>query len=147
MNNVTAAYQMICIIAICVLLPITMASLRYKKKEYETRKKSDILMAAIEKNADINVQDFLNKFNPPRKSFEEKMKTMLHLELLWGAILLIVGLLCMLVFILVYCFEHFDTDYITLGVIFGIIPIGIGAGLLIAHFNGKKTLNKNQQQA
>ena len=147
MNNVTAAYQMIFIIAICVLLPITMASLRYKNKQYETRKKSDILMAAIEKNADINVQDFLNKFNPPRKSFEEKMKTMLHLELLWGAILLIVGLLCMLVFILVYCFEHFDTDYITLGVIFGIIPIGIGAGLLIAHFNGKKTLNKNQQQA
>ena len=147
MNNVTAAYQFIFIIAICVLLPITMASLRYKNKQYETQKKSDILMAAIEKNADINVQDFLNKFNPPRKSFEEKMKTMLHLELLWGAILLIVGLLCMLVFILVYCFEHFDTDYITLGVIFGIIPIGIGAGLLIAHFNGKKTLNKNQQQA
>lgn len=145
MNNVTAAYQFIFIIAICVLLPITMASLRYKNKQYETRKKSDILMAAIEKKADINVQDFLNKFNPPRKSFEEKMKTMLHLELLWGAILLIVGLLCMLVFILVYCFEHFDTDYITLGVIFGIIPIGIGAGLLIAHFNGKKTLEKNQQ--
>lgn len=82
MNNVTAAYQMVFIIAICVLLPITMASLRYKNKQYETRKKSDILMAAIEKNADINVQDFLNKFNPPRKSFEEKMKTMLHLELL-----------------------------------------------------------------
>ena len=147
MNNVTAAYQMIFIIAICVLLPITMASLRYKNKQYETRRKSDILMAAIEKNADINVQDFLNKFNPPRKSFEEKMKTMLHLELLWGAILLIVGLLCMLVFILVYCFEHFDTDYITLGVIFGIIPIGIGAGLLIAHFNGKKTLGKNKAQS
>ena len=147
MNNVTAAYQMVFIIAICVLLPITMASLRYKNKQYETRKKSDILMAAIEKNADINVQDFLNKFNPPRKSFEEKMKTMLHLELLWGAILLIVGLLCMLVFILVYCFEHFDTDYITLGVIFGIIPIGIGAGLLVAHFNGKKTLGKNKAQS
>ena len=147
MNNVTAAYQMIFIIAICVLLPIAMASLRYKNKQYETRRKSDILMAAIEKNADINVQDFLNKFNPPRKSFEEKMKTMLHLELLWGAILLIVGLLCMLVFILVYCFEHFDTDYITLGGIFGIIPIGIGAGLLVAHFNGKKTLGKNKAQS
>ena len=147
MNNVTAAYQMIFIIAICVLLPIAMASLRYKNKQYETRRKSDILMAAIEKNADINVQDFLNKFYPPRKSFEEKMKTMLHLELLWGAILLIVGLLCMLVFILVYCFEHFDTDYITLGVIFGIIPIGIGAGLLVAHFNGKKNMEKNKAQS
>ena len=147
MNNVTAAYQMIFIIAICVLLPITMASLRYKNKQYETRKKSDILMAAIEKNADIDVQDFLNKFNPPRKSFEEKMKTMLHLELLWGAILLIVGLLCMLCFIGLCSLEGMDTTYMTLGILFGIIPIGIGAGLLIAHFNGKKTLNKNQQQA
>ena len=77
MNNVTAAYQLIFIIAICVLLPIKMASLLYKNKQYETQKKSDILMAALEKNADINVQDFLNKLNPPRKSFEEKMKTML----------------------------------------------------------------------
>ena len=84
MNNVTAAYQLIFIIAICVLLPIKMASLLYKNKQYETQKKSDILMAALEKNADINVQDFLNKFNPPRKSFEEKMKTMLHLEMLWA---------------------------------------------------------------
>ena len=147
MNNVTAAYQLIFIIAICVLLPIKMASLLYKNKQYETRKKSDILMAAIEKNADINVQDFLNKFNPPRKSFEEKMKTMLHLEMLWGSILLSVGQLCMLCFIVLCSVEGFNTEYITLGIIFGIIPIGIGAGLLVAHSNGKKTMEKNKSQS
>ncbi len=147
MNNVTAAYQLIFIIAICVLLPIKMASLLYKNKQYETQKKSDILMAAIEKNADINVQDFLNKFNPPRKSFEEKMKTMLHLEMLWGSILLSVGQLCMLCFIVLCSVEGFNTEYITLGIIFGIIPIGIGAGLLVAHSNGKKTMEKNKSQS
>ena len=147
MNNVTAAYQLIFIIAICVLLPIKMASLLYKNKQYETQKKSDILMAAIEKNEDINVQDFLNKFNPPRKSFEEKMKTMLHLEMLWGSILLSVGQLCMLCFIVLCSVEGFNTEYITLGIIFGIIPIGIGAGLLVAHSNGKKTMEKNKSQS
>ncbi len=147
MNNVTAAYQLIFIIAICVLLPIKMASLLYKNKQYETRRKSDILMAAIEKNADINVQDFLNKFNSPRKSFEEKMKTMLHLEMLWGSILLSVGQLCMLFFIVLCSVEGFNTEYITLGIIFGIIPIGIGAGLLVAHSNGKKTMEKNKSQS
>lgn len=147
MNNVTAAYQLIFIIAICVLLPIKMASLLYKNKQYETQKKSDILMAAIEKNADINVQDFLNKFNPPRKSFEEKMKTMLHLEMLWGSILLSVGQLCMLCFIVLCSVEGFNTEYITLGIIFGIIPIGIGAGLLVAHSNGKKNMEKNKAQS
>ncbi|MBF1566630.1 MAG: hypothetical protein HXO16_06115 [Prevotella salivae] len=147
MNNVTSAYQMICIIAICVLLPITMASLRYKNKQCETRKKSDILMAAIEKNVDIDVQDFLNKLNSPRKSFEEKMKTMLHLEMLWGSILLSVGQLCMLFFIVLCSVEGFNTEYITLGIIFGIIPIGIGAGLLVAHSNGKKTMEKNKSQS
>ena len=147
MNNVTAAYQLIFIIAICVLLPIKMASLLYKNKQYETQKKSDILMAAIEKNADINVQDFLNKFNPPRKSFEEKMKTMLHLEMLWGSILLSVGQLCMLCFIVLCSVEGFNTEYITLEIIFGIIPIGIGAGLLVAHSNGKKTMEKNKSQS
>ena len=104
-------------------------------------------MAALEKNADINVQDFLNKFNPPRKSFEEKMKTMLHLEMLWGAILLSVGQLCMLCFIVLCSVEGFNTEYITLGIIFGIIPIGIGAGLLVAHSNGKKTMEKNKSQS
>ena len=147
MNNVTAAYQLIFIIAICVLLPIKMASLLYKNKQYETQKKSDILMAALEKNADINVQDFLNKFNPPRKSFEEKMKTLLHLEMLWGSILLSVGQLCMLCFIVLCSVEGFNTEYITLGIIFGIIPIGIGAGLLVAHSNGKKTMEKNKSQS
>ena len=147
MNNVTAAYQMVFIIAICVLLPIKMASLLYKNKQYETQKKSDILMTALEKNADINVQDFLNKFNPPRKSFEEKMKTMLHLEMLWGSILLSVGQLCMLCFIVLCSVEGFNTEYITLGIIFGIIPIGIGAGLLVAHSNGKKTMEKNKSQS
>ena len=43
MNNVTAAYQMVFIIAICVLLPITMASLRYKNKQYETRGKATLI--------------------------------------------------------------------------------------------------------
>lgn len=147
MNNVTAAYQLIFIIAICVLLPIKMASLLYKNKQYETQKKSDILMAALEKNADINVQDFLNKFNPPRKSFEEKMKTLLHLEMLWGSILLSVGQLCMLCFIVLCSVEGFNTEYITLGIIFGIIPIGIGTGLLVAHSNGKKTMGKNKAQS
>lgn len=147
MNNVTAAYQLIFIIAICVLLPIKMASLLYKNKQYETQKKSDILMTALEKNADINVQDFLNKFNPPRKSFEEKMKTMLHLEMLWGSILLSVGQLCMLCFIVLCSVEGFNTEYITLGIIFGIIPIGIGAGLLVAHSNGKKNMEKNKAQS
>ena len=147
MNNVTAAYQLIFIIAICVLLPIKMASLLYKNKQYETQKKSDILMAALEKNADINVQDFLNKFNPPRKSFEEKMKTLLHLEMLWGSILLSVGQLCMLCFIVLCSVEGFNTEYITLGIIFGIIPIGIGAGLLVAHSNGKKNMEKNKAQS
>jgi len=75
------------------------------------------------------------------------IKYLLHLELLWGAILLIVGLLCMLCFIGLCSFEGFNTEYMTLGIIFGIIPIGIGAGLLVAHSNGKKTMEKNKAQS
>jgi hypothetical protein len=53
----------------------------------------------------------------------------------------------MLCFIGLCSFEGFDTEYMTLGIIFGIIPIGIGAGLLVAHSNGKKTMEKNKAQS
>ena len=32
-------------------------------------------MAAIEKNPEVDVQEFLNKLNPPKKSYKEQLMT------------------------------------------------------------------------
>ncbi len=45
-------------------------------------------MAVIEKNPEVDVQEFLNKLNPPKKSYKEQLMTKMHQELLWGTICL-----------------------------------------------------------
>ena len=55
-------------IAIVVVLPIVMVWLTYRNKQHETDKRSEIVMAVIEKNPEVDVQEFLNKLNPPKKS-------------------------------------------------------------------------------
>ena len=54
-------------IAIVVVLPIVMVWLTYRNKQHETDKRSEIVMAVIEKNPEVDVQEFLNKLNPPKK--------------------------------------------------------------------------------
>ena len=62
-------------IAIAVVLPIIMAWLSYRNKQHETDKRSEIVTAIIEKNPDIDVQEFLDKLNPPKKPYKEQLMT------------------------------------------------------------------------
>ena len=49
-------------------------------------------MAVIEKNPEVDVQEFLNKLNPPKKSFKEQLMTKMHYEVLLGTICTIGGI-------------------------------------------------------
>lgn len=138
--------EMLIPIAICVVLPLVLAWLYYRNRQHTTDKRSEIVMAAIEKNADIDVQDFLSKLNPPQKSFREKMQMALHAELLWGSMLTIAGGMACLVILCLVIFFGFKDDDIPAICIFGLVPLAVGAGLLIAHFNGKKMLEKAGDQ-
>ena len=46
-------------IGICVILPISIVMLYLRARKHETNKRTEILLAAIEKNAEIDVDDFL----------------------------------------------------------------------------------------
>ena len=127
-------------IAIAVVLPIIMAWLSYRNKQHETDKRSDIVTAIIEKNPDIDVQEFLDKLNPPKKPYKEQLMTKMHQELLWGTICLIGGAITILVIIALSILQDFDRRYIAIGSVFGIVPLAVGCGLLAAYNNAKKTL-------
>ena len=70
-------------LAVAVVLPIVYTWLTYRNKQHETDKRSQIVMAFIEKNPDVDIQEFLNKLNPPRKSFREQLITKMHYETRW----------------------------------------------------------------
>ena len=127
-------------IAIVVVLPIIMAWLSYRNKQHETDKRSDIVTAIIEKNPDIDVQEFLDKLNPPKKPYKEQLMTKMHQELLWGTICLIGGAITILVIIALSILQGFDEEFIPIGSIFGVVPLAAGCGLLAAYNNAKKTL-------
>ena len=127
-------------IACGVVLPIVMVWLYYRNEQLEATKRSEIVMAAIEKNPEVDVQEFLSKLNPPKKSYKEQLMTKMHQELLWGTICLIVGAITILVIITLSILQGFAEEFISIGSIFGIVPLAAGCGLLAAYNNAKKTL-------
>ena len=128
-------------IAIVVVLPIVIVWLYYRNKQLEATKRSEIVMAIIEKNPEVNVQEFLSKLNPPKKSYNEQLMTRMHWEMLWGTICLIGGTITILAIIALSILLSFDKGYIAIGSVFGVVPLAVGCGLLVAYNNAKKTLN------
>ena len=127
-------------IAIVVVLPIVMVWLYYRDEQLKATKRSEIVMAVIEKNPEVDVQEFLNKLNPPKLSYKEKMLKIMHYEVLWGTICLIGGAITILVIIALSILQDFDRRYIAIGSVFGVVPLAVGCGLLAAYNNAKKTL-------
>lgn len=128
-------------IAIVVVLPIIMAWLSYRNKQHDTDKRSEIVTAIIEKNPEVNVQEFLSKLNPPKKSYKEQLMTKMHYEVLWGTICTIGGIVAIIVTITLSILQGFDGAVIPIGSVFGVVPLAVGCGLLAAYNNAKKTLN------
>lgn len=123
-----------------VVFPILYVWLTERNKQHETDKRSEIAMAIIEKNPDIDIQEFLNKLNPPKESYKEKMLKIMHYEVLWGTICMIGGIATILVTITLSTLQGFDSSVIPLCSIFGVVPLAVGCGLLVAYNNAKKTL-------
>ena len=127
-------------IAIVVVFPIVMVWLYYRDEQLKATKRSEIIMAVIEKNPEVDVQEFLNKLNPPKLSYKEKMLKIMHYEVLWGTICLIGGAITILVIITLSILQGFAEEFISIGSIFGVVPLAVGCGLLAAYNNAKKTL-------
>ena len=122
------------------VLPIVMVWLYYRNEQLKATKRSETIMAVIEKNPEVDVQEFLNKLNPPKKSYKEQLMTKMHQELLWGTICLIGGAITILVIITLSILQGFAEEFIPIGSILGVAPLAAGCGLLAAYNNAKKTL-------
>ena len=128
-------------IACGVVLPIVMVWLYYRDEQLKATKRSEIVMAVIEKNPEVDVQEFLNKLNPPKKSYKEQLMTKMHQELLWGTICFIGGIITISVMITLSILQVFIEKFFPIVSIFGIVPLAVGCGLLAAYNSAKKTLN------
>ena len=85
-------------IGICVILPIIIVWLNMRRKTNETNRRTEVLLAAIEKNPDLDMEDFIRKMNPKTKTTKERLMN----RLLWGLVFIAIGTSLLLSDIYVY---------------------------------------------
>lgn len=122
----------------CVVLPITVVWLTLKHKTHKTDKRTEIALAAIERNPDMNVEDFMRSLQPRQKSIKEK----LYMRLSVGLPLCGIGLGLLLYALyrgLSYSWTSADVKSMTL---FGSVICLFGLGFVIAYWMGKRIFSK-----
>ncbi|EHG17375.1 hypothetical protein [Prevotella histicola] len=140
MNTIEFFIDKLVPIALIGVLPIVMVWLYYRNEQLKATKRSEIIMAVIEKNPEVDVQEFLNKLNPPKLSYKEKMLKIMHYEVLWGTICFIGGIVTISVIIALSILQVYIEGFFPIVSMFGIVPLAVGCGLLAAYNNAKKTL-------
>ena len=118
-----------------VALPIIIVWLNNRKKINETNQRTQIVLAAIEKNAETDVEDLLKKMAPQKTLLKEKLLT----KLLWGGILTLLGLALTIFGCYLIAGRGNNNNPFTL---FGALLLPVGIAFLINYYVGKKVLAK-----
>lgn len=123
-------------IGVCVALPISIVYLILKRKIISENNKKEIILAALEKNADVNIEELVKKTSAPDKLLKEKLLKKLQ----WGlmTIVLSIGLFMYAIFV-------GDAGELKLYVIGSVALLAIGVSLLFTYLMGKKMLAKEME--
>ena len=120
------------------ILPIVIIWLIVRQKMNETNARTQIALAAIEKNPDMDIEDVLKKISTKGKLLKEKLLT----KLLWGCLTTLLGI-GLIGFGIYLGANHLGgTDDPMTSVCFGLISLGVGIAFLINYGVGKKMLAK-----
>ena len=140
MNYIVLMESIVKIIAIIctVVLPVLIVWLNNRKKINETNQRTQIVLAAIEKNQETDVEDLLKKMAPQKKLLKEKLLT----KLLWGGILTLLGL-ALTIFGCYLIAGRGDEKKPF--ILFGPLLMPVGIAFLINYFVGKKMLSKEME--
>ena len=124
----------------CVL-PIVVIWLSVREKMNETNKRTQIALAAIEKNPELDLEDLLRKISPKQKLLKEKLLR----KLLWGCLtsMMGLGLFGFGVFLGIKNMGGDDDPFTS--VCFGLMLLAIGIAFLISYFVGRKLLAREME--
>lgn len=127
---------------ICVIMPVLIVWLAMRAKTNKDNAQKEILIAALEKNPDLDISEFV-KVQPRNKN------TLIKERLLRK---LVVGLICSLVgvaILVVAIIRSIESPLGTLeqydDLIVGACFIGVGIAFIIAFFVGKRFLAKERE--
>lgn len=133
-------FQLLVPIAICCVLPIMIVWLNNRRRIIENNSRTQIVLAAMEKNSDVDIEQLLKKMAPTQK--KKLLKEKLLAKLLWGCITLLLGV-GLAIFCLCTSFGGgMSPSNLWFSGFMSTIMIAVGIAFLINYFIGKKMLAK-----
>ena len=127
--------------AIGCVLPIMIVWLNSRRRILEDKSRTQIIMALIEKNPNLDIEETLKKFTPTQKK-PKLLKEKLLNKLLWGCITSLFG-----VGLAIFCLctsyaGGMTASNLAFSGFMSAIMIAVGIAFLINYFIGKKMLAK-----
>ena len=125
-------------IACGCVLPIMIVWLTIRESMNKTNQRTKIMLAAIEKNPDMDIEELMEKISPKKKLLKEKLLS----KLLWGSIVGLLGI-CFLVYGLLIDYRGgMDPDDLIRIYFAGGILLAVGLAFLVNYRLSKKMLAK-----
>ena len=121
----------------CVL-PIVVIWLGIRQKMNETNQRTKIVLAAIEKNPEMDIEELMKKISPKKKLLKEKLLS----NLLWGSVIALFGISILVYALLVDYRGGMDPDDLIRIYFTGGILLAIGIAFLAHYHISKKMLAK-----
>ena len=132
--------EMIVLFGVLVVLPIIIVAIVARAKTNATNKRAEIALAAIEKNTDVDMEEFFKKMNLSHRGIKERLLD----RLLCGCIFTLFGAG---IYVALAMYGLIIDDKIIADTFFGLsfvaVPsLGVGLAFLINYFVGRRVLKQ-----
>lgn len=137
-------YQLVPIlvpIACGCVLPIMIVWLGVRQKMAESRNRTQIILAAIEKNPDLDIEELMEKISPKKKLLKEKLLSKLQT----GNITTLLGIGFLVCALYADYMGGMNSKDLRMLYLAGIILLVVGGAFLRNYFVGKKMLAKEME--
>lgn len=129
------------VLGTAVILPITIIFLELRGKMASERNRKEIILAALEKNADIDIEELVRKMNAPDKLLKEKLLNKLQ----WGLVTAFLGVGAIATAgCMGYVGGGHPKDIYTLG-FGGAVLLAVSIAFIISYIVGRKMLAKEME--
>lgn len=121
-------------LGVVVALPVLIVSIIFRSVMAADRNRKEIILAALEKNPNLNVEDLVKRMKKSEKLIKEKLLAKLQR-----------GCLCCLMgvaLVLLYFFPSVQNEFL---IIAGTALIAIGIAFLVGYFVGRRMLEKEMK--
>ena len=121
-------------IGVAVVLPVAIVAIVFKSALASDRNRKEIILAALEKNPNLDVEDLVKRMKKSNKLIKEKLLARLE----HGCLCCLMGV----AFVLLYFFLSVQKEILLIA---GTALIAIGIAFLVSYFVGRRMLAQEME--